>query len=125
MFSIKIANLFRNYLLFQGICDHIGSVSEAVKKAVIFTAKSGVGTEDKLTAVKIPEHFRFQRLQGKLFVLVSGIQIKGKRDAVCIHEKSHGYDGIGSVFLAFAILFHAIFRFDLEIIVGTVMVKDF
>ena len=110
---------------FQGIRDHIRPVSKAVKKAVAFTAQSGIGAEDKLAAVKIPDHFCLQWLQSKLLVLVSGIQIKGKGDAVCIHEKPHGHDGIGSVFLAFAILFHAIFRFDLEIIVGTVIVKDF
>ena len=89
------------------------------------TAKPGIGAEDKLAAVKIPDHFRLQRLQGKLFVLVSGIQVKGKGNAVCIHEKPHGHDGIGSVFLAFAILFYAIFGFDFEIIVGAVVVKDF
>ena len=110
---------------FQGIRDHIRPVSKAVKKAVALTAKPGIGAEDKLAAVKIPDHFRLQRLQGKLFVLVSGIQVKGKRDAVCIHEKPHGHDGIGSVFLAFAILFHAIFGFNLEIIVGAVVVKNF
>ena len=67
-------------------------------KAVALTAQPGIGAEDKFTAVKIPDHFRLQRLQGKLFVLVSGIQVKGKGDAVCIHEK---------------------------IIVGAVVVKDF
>lgn len=94
-----------SFSFFQGIRDHIRPVSKAVKKAVALTAKPGIGAEDKLAAVKIPDHFRLQRLQGKLFVLVSGIQVKGKRDAVCIHEKPHGHDGIGSVFLAFAILF--------------------
>ena len=110
--------------LFQGIRDHIRPVSKTVKKAVAFTGKPGIGAEDKLAAVKIPDHFGLQRLQGKLFVLVSGIQVKGKWNAVGIHEQSHGHDGIWSVFLTFAILFHAIFRFDLEIIVGAVIVKN-
>ena len=56
-------------------------------KAVALTAQPGIGAEDKFTAVKIPDHFRLQRLQGKLFDLVPGIQVKGKGDAVCIHEK--------------------------------------
>ena len=49
--------------------------------------------------IHFPDHFRLQRLQGKLFVLASGIQIKGKWDAV--------------------------FDLSLKIIVGTVIVKDF
>ena len=111
--------------LFQRVRDHIRTVSKAVKKAVVFTAETGIRAEDKFTAVKIPYYFGFQRFEGELFILVSGIQVKGKGDPIGIHEKSHSHDGIGPVFLAFTILSHAVFRFDLEIVVGTVIVKDF
>lgn len=46
-----------SFLFFQRIRDHIRPVSKAVKKTIALTAKPGIGAEDKLAAVKIPDHF--------------------------------------------------------------------
>ena len=40
--------------------NDIGTVPEAVKTAVACTAKSGIGTEDELTAPKVLEDFGFK-----------------------------------------------------------------
>ena len=68
--------------------------------------------------------FVFKRLEGELFVLVSRIDIKSERQTVCIHEKSHGHDRVGSVFFAFAIFPASAFLFGLEVVVGAIVVQD-
>ena len=52
------------------------------------------------------------------------IDIKSERQTVCIHEKSHGHDRVGSVFFAFAIFPASAFLFGLEVVVGAIVVQD-
>ena len=106
------------------MCDHIWTVTEAVEEPVPHTAKACIGTEDELAAVKITDNFVFKRPESELLVLVSGIDVKSQRKTVCIHEKTHGHDRVGSVFFAFAILPVSTFLLGLEVVVGAIVVQD-
>ena len=106
------------------MCDHIRTVAEAVEKPVPHTAKSCIGTEDELAAVKITDHFVFNRLESELLVLIPGIEIKSERQTVRVHEKSHGHDRIRSVFFAFAIFPVSALLLDFEVVVGAIVVQD-
>lgn len=66
----------------------------------------------------------FQRLQYLLLILVSGKDIESQRNTVPIHEEAHPHDWIRTVLLAFSVFSEVIFLFDLEIVIGAVIIKD-
>ena len=61
--------------------DHIGPVPDAVKRPVIYTAKTGIRTENKFTTVKIFYDFLLQRFECCLFILIAWKNINNLRCA--------------------------------------------
>jgi hypothetical protein len=71
--------------LFQGLRDHVASVSETVEPAVGSASEAGIGAVDELAAFVVTDDLCLQRPEGGLLILIALEDVESQRDPFGIH----------------------------------------
>ncbi|GFI51531.1 hypothetical protein IMSAGC020_02745 [Lachnospiraceae bacterium] len=112
------------FQFFNRLCCDKSPVFFIIKFSVIRRRQPCIGTDDKLCMLEIFYDLFFQWNKRLLFVFISRMDRKGKRDTVTIHEQPHFYNRVRAVFFGGAVLFQPVLLFNLKKEVGAVIKQD-